>query len=93
MPHIFDPTIIREYDIRGIVGKTLHASDALALGKAFGSMVARAGGKRISVGYDGRTHSPAFEAVLIRRIMGARHHDARIRFRVRHREIQHWGWP
>jgi phosphomannomutase len=65
MPHTFDPTIIREYDIRGIVGKTLHTADALALGKAFGSMVARAGGKRIAVGYDGRTHSPAFEAALV----------------------------
>ena len=65
MPHTFDPTIIREYDIRGIVGKTLHTEDALALGKAFGSMVARAGGKRIVVGYDGRTHSPAFEEALI----------------------------
>jgi len=66
MTHQFDPTIIREYDIRGIVGKSLNAADALALGKAFGSMVARAGGKRIVVGYDGRTHSPAFEAELIK---------------------------
>jgi phosphomannomutase len=66
MSHIFDATIIREYDIRGIVGKTLHTTDALALGKAFGTMVARAGGKRIVVGYDGRTHSPAFEAELVK---------------------------
>ncbi len=65
MSHTFDPTIIREYDIRGIVGKTLHTEDALALGKAFGSMVARAGGKRIVVGFDGRTHSPAFEEALV----------------------------
>ncbi|MGB9151578.1 MAG: phosphomannomutase/phosphoglucomutase [Alphaproteobacteria bacterium] len=65
MPHRFNPTIIREYDIRGIVGQTLHTEDALALGKAFGTMVARAGGKRIVVGYDGRTHSPAFEEALI----------------------------
>ena len=65
MSHTFDPTIIREYDIRGIVGKTLHSEDALALGKAFGSMVARAGGKRIVVGFDGRTHSPAFEEALV----------------------------
>ena len=69
MPHIFDSTIIREYDIRGLVGKTLHMADALALGKAFGSMVARAGGKRIVVGYDGRTHSPAFEEALINGLM------------------------
>jgi phosphomannomutase len=65
MTHRFDPTIIREYDIRGIVGTTLHTADALALGKAFGSMVARAGGKRIVVGYDGRTHSPTFEKALV----------------------------
>jgi phosphomannomutase len=65
MQHQFNSTIIREYDIRGIVGKTLHTDDALALGRAFGTMVARAGGKRICVGYDGRTHSPAFEAALV----------------------------
>ncbi|MDR3451076.1 MAG: phosphomannomutase/phosphoglucomutase [Alphaproteobacteria bacterium] len=65
MPHTFNPTIIREYDIRGIVGQTLHTEDALALGKAYGTMVARAGGKRVVVGYDGRTHSPAFELALI----------------------------
>jgi len=65
MTHTFDPTIIREYDIRGIVGKSLHTADALALGKAFGTMVSRAGGKRITVGFDGRTHSPAFEDQLI----------------------------
>lgn len=65
MTHHFNPTIIREYDIRGIVDKTLHLADALALGKAFGTFVVRAGGKRIMVGYDGRTHSPDFEAALV----------------------------
>ena len=35
MSHRFDPTILREYDIRGIVGKTLFAADARALGRAF----------------------------------------------------------
>jgi len=65
MSHTFNPTIIREYDIRGVVGKTLHVADALALGKAFGTFVVRAGGKKIMVGYDGRTHSPDFEAALV----------------------------
>ncbi len=65
MSHSFDPTIVREYDIRGTVGKNLNDADALALGKAFGSMVLRADGKRICVGYDGRTHSPMFEAALV----------------------------
>ena len=66
MSHTFNPTIIREYDIRGIVDKTLHIADAEALGRAFGTMVIRAGGKRIMVGYDGRTHSPDFEAALVK---------------------------
>ena len=39
--HHFDPTVLREYDIRGIVGRTLHAADAFAIGRVFGSMVAR----------------------------------------------------
>ena len=43
MTHQFDSTIIREYDIRGIVGKTLHTEDALALGRAFGTMVVARG--------------------------------------------------
>ena len=30
MTHNFDPTILREYDIRGIVGRTLHEEDAYA---------------------------------------------------------------
>ena len=65
MSHSFDPTIIREYDIRGNVGKNLTEADALTLGRAFGTMVIRAGGRRIVAGYDGRTHSPMFEAALI----------------------------
>src|ERR671928_29725 len=53
MPHRFDPSILREYDIRGIVGKTLFAADAHALGRAFAATLAAAGGKRVAVGYDG----------------------------------------
>lgn len=65
MTHQFNPTIVREYDIRGTVGKTLHVADALALGKAYGTYVIRAGGKRIMVGYDGRVSSPDFEKALV----------------------------
>ncbi len=57
--------ILREYDIRGIVGDTLHESDAQALGQAFGSLVRSDGGSRVCVGYDGRQSSPAMEAALV----------------------------
>jgi len=63
--HHFDPTVLREYDIRGIVGRTLYAADAFAIGRAFGSIVARAGGTRVAVGYDGRLTSPELEQALV----------------------------
>lgn len=61
----FNPTILREYDIRGQVGINLDEADAYALGQAFGSFVIRKGGKTVSVGYDGRTTSPALSDALI----------------------------
>ncbi|TQV82069.1 phosphoglucomutase/phosphomannomutase PgmG [Denitrobaculum tricleocarpae] len=61
----FDRTILREYDIRGVVGETLSAEDARAIGRAFGTIVARKGGTRVCVGYDGRLSSPELEAALV----------------------------
>ena len=62
--HRFDPTTLREYDIRGIVGRTLSEGDAYAIGRTFGSMIATKGGRTAAVGYDGRLSSPALEAAL-----------------------------
>jgi phosphomannomutase len=66
MAHRFDPTILREYDIRGIVGETLFAADATALGRAYAAPLAEAGGRRVAVGYDGRLTSPELEAALVK---------------------------
>ena len=63
--HVFDPTSLREYDIRGIVGQTLGAADAFAIGRCFGSLVLETGGKNVVVGYDGRLSSPGLEAALV----------------------------
>jgi phosphomannomutase len=63
--HRFDPTSLREYDIRGIVGQTLSPEDAFAIGRCFGSLVSRAGGTKVAVGYDGRLSSPELEAQLV----------------------------
>ena len=65
MTHVFNPTALREYDIRGIVGKTLGAEDARAIGRGFGTIIRREGGKTVAVGYDGRLSSPMLEAALI----------------------------
>ena len=63
--HRFAPVILREYDIRGIVGETLAAADAYALGRTLGSRVARRGGHLVAVGYDGRLTSPDLELALV----------------------------
>ncbi|MCK5296052.1 MAG: phosphomannomutase/phosphoglucomutase, partial [Alphaproteobacteria bacterium] len=64
--HVFHSSILREYDIRGVVDKTLTASDSLAIGRAFGTMVVEKGGKSVCVGYDGRLSSFAFEAEVVK---------------------------
>lgn len=65
MSHRFHPTVLREYDIRGIIGETLGVDDARAIGRGFATLLRRAGGKRVVVGYDGRTSSPMLEEALI----------------------------
>ncbi len=69
--HRFDPTTLREYDIRGIVGKTLHGADAFAIGRVFGSIVAANGGRTVAVGYDGRLSSPDLEPELVRGLIAS----------------------
>lgn len=71
MTHIFHPTILREYDIRGIVGETLFAADAQAIGQAFGTRVRRNGGRVVSLGWDGRLSSPAMAEALTQGLMAA----------------------
>jgi len=65
MSHRFDPTILREYDIRGSIGETLGPDDARAIGRGFGTLLRRAGGRLVAVGYDGRISSPMLEHALI----------------------------
>lgn len=65
MTHRFDPTSLREYDIRGIVGRTLGAEDARAIGRGFATLLRRAGGTRVAVGRDGRKSSPELEMALV----------------------------
>ena len=66
--HQFHPTILRAYDIRGIIGKTLFAEDAYAIGAGFAQIIKQKSGKdhvKIAVGYDGRTSSPMLAEALV----------------------------
>ncbi|MFN5644917.1 MAG: phosphoglucomutase/phosphomannomutase PgmG [Sphingomonadales bacterium] len=66
--HNFHPTSLREYDIRGIIGETLGEADAYAIGRGFATLLGRAGGRKVAVGYDGRVSSPMLEAALMKGI-------------------------
>ncbi|MDT0575711.1 phosphomannomutase/phosphoglucomutase [Croceicoccus sp. F390] len=64
MSHQFNSTVLREYDIRGIIGETLGPDDARAIGRGFATLLKRAGGSKVVVGYDGRVSSPVLEHAL-----------------------------
>ncbi|MEO6716593.1 MAG: phosphomannomutase/phosphoglucomutase, partial [Novosphingobium sp.] len=69
MAHTFHPTTLREYDIRGIIGETLGADDARAIGRGFATLLRRARGdavrSTVAVGYDGRVSSVMLEEALV----------------------------
>jgi phosphomannomutase len=69
VPDVFDPTIFRAYDIRGIVGTSLTLEAVHAIGQAFARVVKETfpGKERptVAVGYDGRLSSPEIEEVLV----------------------------
>jgi phosphomannomutase len=69
--HRFEPTVLREYDIRGIYEKTLHVADARAVGRAFGTIVRRNGGRTVAIGRDGRLSSPVLAPALIEGVTDA----------------------
>ncbi|MDP6805166.1 MAG: phosphomannomutase/phosphoglucomutase [Rhodospirillales bacterium] len=76
--HDLDPSILREYDIRGIVGESLNVEDVRAIARGFGTMIAGADAAFIAVGYDGRVTSPALEAALVDGLAACGHSVVRI---------------
>ena len=55
----FDPEILREYDIRGIVGQNITENTAYTIGRVFGYIVyEKLKSNNIALGYDGRLTSP-----------------------------------
>jgi phosphomannomutase / phosphoglucomutase len=60
-----NPSIFREYDIRGLAEKDFDKDFALLLGKVHGTAIAARGGKRVTVGRDCRaTSDPYAQAVI-----------------------------
>jgi phosphomannomutase/phosphoglucomutase len=69
-----NPSIFRQYDIRGIWGKDLTEEVAMLLGKAFASYLLKSINKnraKVSVGWDARLHSPVLKDNLIKGLNGS----------------------
>lgn len=75
---VIDPIILRDEDIRGIVGQALDAADAAALGAAFGTFVAERGGRTAVLGFDGRVTSRALAVAFARGMITAGMQVARV---------------
>jgi phosphomannomutase len=61
----FNPEVLREYDIRGIVGQNLTDNTAYTIGRTFGQVIcSQFNEKTIVVGYDGRLTSPKLHDAL-----------------------------
>jgi phosphomannomutase len=69
--HAFNPQILREYDIRGTMGKSLSEADAYAIGRTFASQVKADGGQRVAVGRDGRLSSPGLADAVVQGVVDA----------------------
>jgi phosphomannomutase/phosphoglucomutase len=61
-----NPSIFREYDIRGVVGKDFDEEFAYQLGRAFARKIIDQGGKKVTAGRDCRLSSPSLGQSLIR---------------------------
>lgn len=70
--HRFDASTFREYDIRGIAGKSLTEQDAYYIGRAFATLAASIDDRgAVCVGRDGRVSSPGLTDALCKGIMDA----------------------
>ncbi len=73
-----EPTILREYDIRGIVGDNLNPADVRAIGQGFGTIIIRNGGTSVAVGFDGRLSSIELESAVVEGLCASGLHVYRV---------------
>jgi phosphomannomutase/phosphoglucomutase len=66
-----NPSIFREYDLRGLAGKDFDESFARLLGKVHGTMIRDKGGKKAAVGRDVRPTSDSYADAAIEGLQSA----------------------
>lgn len=58
--HIIKASVLKAYDIRGVVDKEINDIDAYFIGRGFGTILKRRNLKTCVLGYDGRHTSPSY---------------------------------
>jgi phosphomannomutase len=68
--HIFEKSILKQYDIRGVVDKNLNEEDAYFVGRGYGTLLKRKYNRNTCVvGYDGRHTSVSYSKQVIKGLM------------------------
>lgn len=64
--HIFKKTVLKQYDIRGVVGTELSEKDAYYAAKTYGALLHELGKKSCVIGYDARATSEPYSKEAIK---------------------------
>jgi phosphomannomutase/phosphoglucomutase len=68
---MLNPHIFRAYDVRGRVGTDITPDVFQSVGRAYGTLIRRRGGRRIAVGQDNRTSSAELKAAFVSGVRAA----------------------
>lgn len=68
---MLNPTIFREYDIRGVAERDLAAAGVEQLGQALGTYLRRHAGPKVNLGRDTRLSSPRLRDALLRGLLAS----------------------
>src|SRR6056297_2411630 len=60
-----NPSIFRQYDIRGVVDKDLTDETVYLIARAYGTYMRRLNKKTVAIGGDARLSTPRFKAIFI----------------------------
>jgi phosphomannomutase/phosphoglucomutase len=68
---MLNPHIFRAYDVRGRVGADINPEVFRGIGRAYGTLIARQGGRRVAIGQDNRLSSTDLKASFVDGVRGA----------------------
>ena len=68
---MLNPHIFRAYDVRGRIGADINAGVFRQVGRAYGTLIRRNGGRTVAVGRDNRESSAELKAAFIEGVLAA----------------------